>query len=243
MTKQDDLSRSLDRYLDGRPGELSVSVRELRTGASFSYNRALRTATASIVKVDLVAALLLRAQRRRRGLSTWERRQAALAIEVSDNDAASALWSVIGGGRGLAAANRRLGLRRTVPGPDGAWGATTTSAADQVRLLTALTSAASPLNAVNRRHLLRLMANVAPEQAWGVSAARRPGSDVALKNGWLPRERDDGRWTINSIGRVRGDDHDYLIAVISRGNAGMGAGIAAVEHVAELVTRTLAGDR
>ncbi|MGN9841781.1 serine hydrolase [Nonomuraea sp. H19] len=237
---QKSLTRSLNRYLAGLPGELAVSVRDLSTGLSFSFNRGLRTATASIVKVDIVVALLLKAQRRRRGLTAWERRAAAQAIKVSDNAAASALWSAIGGASGLAAANNKLGLRDTKPGPGAAWGSTTTSAADQIRLLTALTSPKSPLSARHRRYVLGLMGDVAPEQAWGVSAAGREGADVALKNGWLPRERDGGRWTVNSIGRVRDRGHTYLIAVISRRHSSMGAGVKAVERVTELVTGTLA---
>ncbi|MEV0380867.1 serine hydrolase [Nonomuraea sp. NPDC050643] len=230
------LTRSLDRYLNGLPGDLSVSVRELSTGRSFTYNRGLRTATASIVKVNIVMALLLKAQRQRRKTSAWERRTAARAVKVSDNAAASALWSAIGGASGLAAANKRLGLRHTRPGPGGAWGSTTTSAADQVRLLSALVSPKSPLSARHRAYVLRLMGDVAPEQAWGVSAA---GTGAALKNGWLPRERDGGRWTVNSMGRVRKGGRTYLIAVISRRHRSMGAGVKAIEHVSKMVARGL----
>nr|WP_311132057.1 serine hydrolase [Nonomuraea gerenzanensis]SBO99232.1 putative secreted protein [Nonomuraea gerenzanensis] len=231
------LTRSLDRYLDDLPGDLSVSVRELSSGRSYTYRPDLRTATASIVKVNMVMALLLRAQRQRREPSRWERQAAAQAIKVSDNAAASRLWAAIGGAPGLAAANKKLGLRDTRPGPGGAWGSTTTSAADQVRLLNALVSANSPLSREHRRYVLGLMGDVTPEQAWGVSAA---GSDPALKNGWLPRERDGGRWTVNSVGRVRERERTYLIAVVSRRHLSLGAGIKAAEHVSELVVKALA---
>jgi beta-lactamase class A len=234
------LTQALNRFLDDVPGEVAVSVRDLSTGLSFTYNRGLRTATASIVKVNLVMALLLKTQRQRRGLTGWERRAAAQAIKVSDNAAASALWSAIGGASGLAAANKKFGLRDTRPGPGGAWGSTTTSAADQVRLLTALTSLKSPLSAKNRQYVLGLMGGVAPEQAWGVSASVREGADVALKNGWLPRERHGGRWTVNSIGRVRDRGRTYLIAVISHRHSSMGTGVKAVERVTRLVTKALA---
>ncbi|WP_170222837.1 serine hydrolase [Nonomuraea turkmeniaca] len=234
------LTRALDRYLDDVPGQVAVSVRDLSTGMTYSYNPGLRTATASIIKVDLVMALLLKAQGRRRDLTAGERQTAARAIRVSDNAAASALWSAIGGASGLAAANKKFGLRETEPHPGGAWGATTTSAADQVRLLTALTSPESPLSAKNRRYVLGLMGGVAPEQAWGVSASGREGADVALKNGWLPRERHGGRWTVNSIGRVRDRRHTYMIAVISHRHGSMGAGVKAVERVSRLVTDALA---
>ncbi|MFI7703945.1 serine hydrolase [Nonomuraea sp. NPDC049480] len=236
---QKPLTRAVDRYLDDVPGQVAVSVRDLSTGMSYSYNPGLRTATASIVKVDMVMALLLKAQSERRGLTGWERRAAAQAIKVSDNAAASALWSAIGGASGLAAANRKFGLRETTPGAGGAWGSTTTSAADQVRLLTALTSPKSPLSEKNRRYVLGLMGGVAPEQAWGVSASGREGADVAVKNGWLPRERHGGRWTVNSIGRVRDRGRTYLIAVISHRHGSMGAGVTAVERVSRLVTDAL----
>ncbi|WP_344470095.1 serine hydrolase [Nonomuraea monospora] len=217
-------------------GDLAVPVRELSSGLSYSYNPGLRTATASIVKVDMVMALLLRAQRQRRALTGWERRAAAQAIKVSDNAAASRLWAAIGGGSGLAKANKKLGLRDTRPGPGGSWGSTTTSAADQVRLLNALVSAKSPLSARHRRYVLGLMRDVAPEQAWGVSAA---GEKAEVKNGWLPRERDGGRWTVNSIGRVREGGRTYLIAVVSRRHRSLGAGIEAVERVSELVAKAI----
>ncbi|GAA2206611.1 serine hydrolase [Nonomuraea monospora] len=232
------LTRTIDRYLGTVPGEVAMSVKDLTTGRSYSYNRGLRTATASIVKVDIVMALLLKAQSRRRGLTAGERRAAARAIKVSDNAAASALWVAIGGAPGLAAANRRFGLRETRPDPGGAWGSTTTSAADQVRLLTALTSPRSPLSAKNRRYVLGLMGGVAPEQAWGVSAAGR--GSVALKNGWLPRPRHGGRWTVNSIGRVRDRGHTFLIAVVSDRHGSMGEGVTAVGRVSRLVTDALA---
>ncbi|WP_433431259.1 serine hydrolase [Nonomuraea sp. CA-141351] len=232
------LTRALDRYVSHLSGRLSVSVRDLSSGLSYAYHPGLRTATASIVKVDILVTLLLRAQRRHRGLTAGEKRLAARAIKVSDNAAASALWRAIGGASGLAAANRKLGLRDTAPGPGGAWGATTTTATDQVRLMTALTSAKSPLSARNRRYVLRLMSDVTRAQSWGVSAAGRKG--VALKNGWLPRPRDGGRWTVNSIGRVRSRGHTYLIAVISDRHRSMGVGVKAVETVAKVVTKALA---
>ncbi|SFQ11997.1 Beta-lactamase class A [Actinomadura madurae] len=241
--QRDALTRALDAYLDDRPGRLSVSARDLTTGLSYTYGGSLRTATASIVKVDIVIALLLKAQREKRTLTPTEKALAERAITVSDNAAATALWQAIGGADGLASANRKLGLRDTEPGPGTSWGSTTTSAADQVRLLTALTSDESPLHTANRRYVRRLMGDVAPEQAWGVSVA---GSDAELKNGWLPRDRHGGRWTVNSIGIVRDGDRTLLLAIISERGTTMRDGIETVEHVCETVAASLAqvsGDR
>ncbi|GAA3211684.1 hypothetical protein GCM10010468_30510 [Actinocorallia longicatena] len=231
------LAKSLKKYMAGRSGQASVSVTDLTTGRSYTYNGGLRTATASVVKVDILASLLLRAQDRGRSLTSSERALASRMIRYSDNDAATSLFNLVGGRGGLVRYNRRLGLKQTTPSY--AWGATTTSAADQVRLLKAFTSAKSRIKPANRRYALGLMHTVTASQSWGVSAAAKKGDYVALKNGWLPRPVDGGRWTITTVGRVRGHGHDYLIAVISRRNSSMGSGITTVEHLARAVARGL----
>jgi beta-lactamase class A len=233
------LTTALDRYLRDRSAQLTLSIRDLSTGFTFTYRPKTRTATASIVKVDILIALLLKAQREDRRLTARERALATQMIEVSDNKAANALWYAAGGAAGLAAANKKLRLRDTSPGTGGLWGATMTSAADQIRILRALTSTRSPLSTRSRRYVLDLMSHVTPRQVWGVSAAAADADDtVALKNGWLPRPVDGGRWTVNSIGRVRGEGHDYLIAVLSKLNPSMAAGVETVEHATRLVTST-----
>jgi len=44
---------------------------------------------------------------------------------------------------------------------------------------------------------------------------------------------------LNSIGRIHGDAHDFLIAVISEGHSSMATGITTIEHVSQLVTDSL----
>jgi beta-lactamase class A len=241
LTKADRraLSAELERYLDDRTGRTSISIRDLATGASYTYNGDHRPATASVVKLDIVMTLLLQARKDRRGLTSGEKALAEQAIKLSDNDATDVLWGLIGGAAGLGKANLRFGLRETEPGPGGAWGATETTAADQVRLLKALTDSGSPLRDSDRRYVLDLMANVAKEQAWGVSAVAGKTAQVALKNGWLPRKADGGAWTVNSVGRVRDGGHDYLIAVLSDRHPSSAAGIEIVEHVAKAVVTAL----
>ncbi|QXJ20848.1 serine hydrolase [Actinomadura graeca] len=220
---------------------MAISVRT--DSLSYTYRRRLRTATASIVKLDIVLALLLKAQREGRRLTAREKTLAERAITVSDNDAATALWYMIGGSDGLAAANRLLGLRATEPGPGGAWGSTTTTVTDQIRLLTALTSGHSRIRPANRRYVRGLMADVVPEQAWGVSASADSDFGVALKNGWLPRDAHGGLWTINSVGLVRAHGRTYMIAAISERHPSMRDGITTLEHVTRMVTSALAPSR
>ncbi|MFD4878187.1 serine hydrolase [Streptomyces sp. NPDC058420] len=192
--------------------------------------------TASIVKVDILSALLLQAQDAGRGLTQQERTLAEAMIEHSDNDAANALWREIGLAPGLKAGNKRLGLSSTVGGTGGLWGLTRTTASDQIGLLRAVfaadgtTSATKPaLTTASRTYIRTLMSRIATDQSWGVSAAS--DSAWALKNGWLQRST-TGLWDINSVGQVTSGTHHYLVAVLTDGNTSMAAGIKTVENAA-----------
>ncbi|MXM67676.1 hypothetical protein GR925_30630 [Streptomyces sp. HUCO-GS316] len=192
--------------------------------------------TASIIKVDILAALLVRSQDTGHRLTRQERAQAEAMIRRSDNAAANVLWRRIGRAPGLAAANKRLGLTSTTARPGAKWGLTRTTATDQIRLLRAVFGTGRPspegptaLNEASRTYIRTLMTRIVDEQAWGVSAASDPG--WALKNGWLQRDT-TGLWDVNSIGRITVDGHHYLVAVLSDGNTSMKDGIAAVERAA-----------
>ena len=50
------------------------------------------------------------------------------------------------------------------------------------------------------------------------------------------------RWTINSIGRVKGTDHEYLIGVVSQKNTSMSDGIATIQHLVKLAVKSLDAD-
>lgn len=227
----------LDRRLGQLPeaGNLSISITDLTTGSGYDHGSGLRTATASIVKVDILAALMLKVQGAGRALTRTEKALGASMIQNSDNEAADALYRSIGGAHGLTKANQDLGLRDTLPAPS--WGSSSTSARDQVRLLEALVSDRSKLSPSSRKYVLDLMAGISPAQFWGVSAAARVGDTVAIKNGWVPRTVHGNLWTVNSMGRISGHGHDFLIAVISERHPTMPAGVAAIERVTEIVVR------
>ncbi|MEU0053792.1 serine hydrolase [Streptomyces sp. NPDC006184] len=191
--------------------------------------------TASIVKVDILAALLLQAQDAGRQLTARERALAEPMIRRSDNAAAGTLWRQIGRASGLAAANRRLGLTATTGGPGVRWGLTRTTASDQVRLLRNIFDAGGPaptaLDADSRAYVRTLMSQVLPEQSWGVSAAGAEGAGRILKNGWLERTT-TGRWDVNSVGEVTVGGHRCLVAVLTDGSASMSDGVSLVERTA-----------
>lgn len=191
--------------------------------------------TASIVKVDILATLLLQAQDAGRNLPAAERALAEPMIRKSDNAATNKLWREIGGASGLREANKRMGLTSTKGGPGTKWGLTQTAASDQIRLLLsvfegpATLKTDSPLNKDSRAYIRTLMTHVASDQAWGVSAVS--GSDYALKNGWLQRTT-SGLWDVNSVGRITVDGHPYLVAVLSDGSVSMSDGVSSVEQAA-----------
>ncbi|MFG2634658.1 serine hydrolase [Streptomyces sp. NPDC048362] len=224
-----------------RPAQATVAALDLDGGDSTSVIHGADTAydTASIVKVDILAAVLLQAQDAGRPLTARERALAEPMIRRSDNAAANALWRQIGRAPGLAAANKRLGLTRTTGGPGDKWELTRTTASDQIRLLRAVfdeggaTHAAPALNAASRAYVRTLMSQVVPEQSWGVTAVSGSGSapQRALKNGWLQRST-SGLWDVNSIGQVTVKGHRYLVAALSNGSASIDEGVALVERTA-----------
>ncbi|WP_327182089.1 serine hydrolase [Streptomyces sp. NBC_01334] len=222
------------------PGDaaVSVAVLDLDSGDDATYGESAFD-TASIVKVDILATLLLQAQDADRRLTAAEKTYATAMIENSDNDSASALWRIIGKAQGLDAANERFGLTDTAGGDDMLWGLTQTTAADQLTLLQQVFGDDSELSEASRTYLRGLMGQIAVDQRWGVSAAA-DGSSWALKNGWLARST-TGLWDINSIGRVTVDGHDCLVAVLSNGNATQTAGISLVEQVARTAVSALRG--
>ncbi|MFF6847650.1 serine hydrolase [Streptomyces antimycoticus] len=239
VTEQDlsaALADALGPVAQGSGADFSVAVLDTRSRTSGVHGDG-SYATASIVKVGILAALLLRAEDEGRPLTAQERSHAAVMIEQSDNDAATALWRTIGGAAGLDAAHQRLGLTATRAGSGGSWGVTLTTAVDQLTLLRAIFSDDSALNGRARTYLRALMGRVVDRQSWGVSAADGDGSGTRLKNGWMPRDA-TGLWVVNSIGEVPADGRAYLVAVLSEGSADMDSGVALVERAARTAVAT-----
>ncbi|MBC2903459.1 serine hydrolase [Streptomyces cupreus] len=231
------LADAMESVTVAKGAEVSVAVLDVDSGESATYGDGSFD-TASIVKVDILATLLLRAQDEGRALTSTEKAYATAMIENSDNASTSALWETIGRAEGLAAANERFGLRSTEGGDGMLWGLTQTTAEDQLTLLQQVFGDDSALSKASRTYLQGLMARIAVDQRWGVSAAA-DGSKWALKNGWLPRST-TGLWDINSIGRVTVDGRDYLVAALSNGNATKAEGVSLVEAAAKVAVSVFA---
>jgi hypothetical protein len=218
---------ALDAALNKRAGVISAAVLDLRNGDLYTYRPGEEVITASIVKVEILGALLVQAQKTGQPLSAADQTIATSMLELSDNNDASSLWNEIGGAPTVAAFDNSVGMLATTPNLS--WGLTTTTATDQVKLLEHLVEPNDVLTDASRAYLLQLMEHVAPFEEWGASAGRSPGTTVALKNGWLPWA---GGWAVNSIGWVDGSERDYLIAVLTSGSPNEAYGIASISTVA-----------
>ncbi|MFG1698853.1 serine hydrolase [Nonomuraea sp. NPDC049309] len=233
------LQRDIARYLAGRPGRIVYGALDLVTGVRIGQGEHQNDMiTASGAKVDILAALL---HRRDAGLSENERDLAERMITESDNKAADALWSRVGGGGAMSSFYRDIGLRETTPGPSVYWGGTKTSPADRIRLMHVLVKGGNGLTRADRRTVLELMERVQQDQAWGVSAAARPGDRVALKNGWTPRPFIQNTWAVTSYGRIAGPGRDLLLSVQTDHQPGEGTGIETIEGVAQMIGTRLDG--
>lgn len=237
------LAKALAPVAAATDASVSVAVLDLESGDSAVHGHDAYD-TASIVKVDILAALLLQAQDAGRHLTAREKTSATAMIGSSDNESATALWNTIGGSKGLDAANERLGLTATTGGDGARWGLTQTTAADQIVLLQAIFGTDSELSEASRTYIQQLMGQITTGQDWGVSAAGAAGAvgaDWALKNGWMPRTA-TGLWDINTIGRVEVDGRTCLVAVLSDSNANMASGITLVEKAARVAVTAFGTD-
>ena len=226
--------REVARLLGSHAEDVSFSVHDRRTGRTYTYNGGFRNSTASIVKVLVLTTLVRERREDGKALSSAQKRLAERMIRYSDNEATTSLFSQAGGRWAVQRMADDLGMTRTKV--RGAWGTTTTSAADQRLLMDRLVDGTPHLQKADRTYILGLMGRVTPEQRWGVGSVPQ-GTSVAVKNGWLPLEPHG--WRINSVGRVTGSGRDYTLAILSWDNASMESGVARARAVSRYVWKTL----
>ena len=231
--------KNLNAALKAVKGDFAVAVLDRRTGQRYVYRGAVTYDTASIVKVQILACMLLRAQDAGRAPTSAEMKLARPMIRLSDNNATTSLYQRLGGRTAVTKCNKRLGLTQTVV--NSRWGLTRTTAADQIRLLNELVDTRGPLNASSRKTAFTLMNTVDKAQDWGVPVVARTGEIFTVKNGWDTRTADGGLWAVNTIGRITAKNGkvDVSVAILSRRNKNMRSGTALVERVAKLTRQHL----
>ncbi len=153
------------------------------TGRTWTFNPQLTQDTASIVKVEIMAAALQDAQEQDQPLPEAEASLMPSMIENSDNASATALLSDVGGASALTQFDHSIGMTATVPSSLAlipgtslpGWGLTTTSALDEVTLMSKFAYPNTTLSTSSRNYGLGLMEQVEADQDWGVSAGVSAG--------------------------------------------------------------------
>ncbi|MGH9079387.1 MAG: serine hydrolase [Acidimicrobiales bacterium] len=193
------------------------------------------------MKIEIVGAALQEAQSAGQALPTAQTDLAGPMIENSDNQSATTLLGDIGGPEALSRFDHSAGMTDTTPSTLAlipgtslpGWGLTTTSALDEVALMSKFAYPNSLLTDPSRTYGLSLMENIESDQRWGVSAGTTAGTTVALKNGWLPLQ--PSNWQVNSVGWISGNGRNYVLAVLTTGNPTEAYGISTIEALATAV--------
>ena len=220
------------------PGRnLTAHVFDIRTGCEYSLNPENRQNTASVFKVMVMAGTLLEAQNGDREITDSEMSRLIPMITESANWPVRSLWRSFGASPWFRETGEIFGLSQTSITADrgSAWGATKTSASDQVGLLRqVLLGQGGLLDEGSREVAFGLMTAVVPAQAWGVTAGVPGTWTVAQKNGFAGQ-------IINSVGWVDppGEDEGYLLAILTYGWPNHPAGIEAVERIGLLVANSM----
>jgi hypothetical protein len=231
------LAASLRAAVGGGLGRLSVGVIDATTGAAAWYHASRRHDTVSIVKMDILAALLYLDQRARKPVGKTGAGLAAAMIRDSSDTAAARLWQAIGG-REMAVANKALLLRSTTWGPAEPWRSMRSTAADQLQLLEDLTGANSALHSGGREYAVGLVADGVAGTRWGVAAAASPATAYAVTDGSRPDPR---RWLADSVGVIERNGHELLIAVLSEGNRSQAVGTRVVRAAVLAAAKVIMG--
>jgi hypothetical protein len=212
---------SAARFLDTRSGRGSFAIVD-STGHLAGLRVREHFATASIVKVMMLVAYLQMLEARHHGLEPADTSLLYPMIHESNNNAASAVLAIVGGGA-IARVASESEMTDYAPGV-GWWAFTQTSAADQARLLSALPRLIPPRFYAYARYL---MSGIEASQSWGVPPVARPRWRVFFKTGWLPEE---GVFT--EVARLERGSVTFTIAVLTSGQPSMSYGEQTIEGVA-----------
>lgn len=164
-------------YARSRGPGVSFAVIDEPGGAPRGLHRNATYPSASVSKAMLMVAVLRSA--RSRPLTARERRLIKPMVTASDNDAASAVYAIVGGA-GLRSVARAARMRRFED--VGFWAGARLTPADQARLFYRIDRLV-PLR--HRAFARAMLASVVSYQRWGIArVAQRRGYRIFFKGGW-----------------------------------------------------------
>lgn len=230
-----EMRRAIDAFGAGQH-HVTAAVFDDRTGCWYHLRRGQEVTTASVVKVQIMAATMLRARAQGRGLTRWELAEVTPMIHSSDDAAASALWVDLGGGGAMAGYGHLMGLTETTE-TSPVWGLTRTTAYDQARFVHRLLQGDLLTDELRTLAWWELR-HIRADQQWGVRRGVPAGWVVGHKNGFAP-SRCCG-WRVNSVGYVQDPaGGGYSVAILTDGWRSQAQGVPMVDHVASVVAATM----
>jgi len=199
-------------------GWYSWAMQDTRTGEiSGSDNMAQTSTTASLIKAWIAADYLRRLDEKGQEPTKARLHQVTIMVRDSDNDAASALWTQVGGS---ATVKRLISICKLTDSSthQNNWSITRLSPRDITRMGACIADgrAAGPNWT---KWLLDEMRAVRGVGDFGIRKAfpSTERTEIAIKNGWVVRE-DEGTWHVNCL--AIGDG--WTMGVMARYPAGKG---------------------
>jgi len=216
-------------YLSRRAGETAFAVYSNKHKIS-GLKIHERFHSASVVKSMLLVAYLKKIAAEHGDLDGGNEGLMYPMIHSSDNDAASAIFAIVGEG-GLAGVAREAHMTDYESG-EGVWGFTEISAADMARFFYIQDTL------IPRRfdgYARWLLSHIEPGESWGIPATARPEFKVFFKGGWLP----EIEGLVNQVARLERGKETFAMAVLTRHDPSMGYG---EETLAGVTSRLIEGD-
>ena len=212
-------------YLAGREGRTAFAIIDSE-GRVSGVNLHWTFVSASVVKAMLLVADLRRLNAiGQHSVDSHSNSLLFPMINVSDNNAATAVWEIVGNS-GLYALARAAGMTDYSVTTD--WASSQISAADQARFFFEMDSLI-PHEFVGYARFL--LSTIAGFESWGIPAVARPlGYDVFFKGGW--RTTGLGQ-LVHQVARLERRKRLFALAVMTDGDPSMGYGIDTIQGVTQ----------
>jgi hypothetical protein len=206
------------KWLRARIGVTAFAVVDSR-GVLHGYDPDEQFVTASVVKAMLLVAYL----RTYATLSDSAAAELTEMIEISDNNDAFEMYSILGS-QGMYAVAAAAGMTRFSVADD--WTYAEITPADQARFFYEMDRLIPARYDAFARHLL---SHVAAYESWGIPAVARPaGWTVFFKGGWRGTVRGQ---LVHQVARLERHGQTISIAVMTDGDPDMDYGIATIRGV------------
>jgi hypothetical protein len=216
-----------EAYVNSTGGHTALAV-VTTEGREYGIRMHDRFITGSLVKAMLLVAYLERLDALgQHSVNPTSNSILYPMINVSDNDAATRCWSIVGNA-GLYSVAHAAGMTDfsvdTSASWGSQWGAALLSAADQARFFFEMDSLI-PKEFVG--YARNLLSTIAGYESWGIPAVARPlGYQVFFKAGWRPSP---DIFLVHQAARLEGHGRTFSLAIMTDGDNGMGDGISKLQ--------------